>query len=243
VYELNYARKMHQSSALRSRLKLCAVVGQKPFADSDIRALALAMQEPYYEYIGERPLVYLFNGERPDFVGRLRAICREVGTPDPYCAAMYGRVPAGASYPAVEALSAYACCKSGIDTYAELSADCIAKNELRYAAGMPTIPQYTTGWAPGPRLDSPAPWCGYPYENYAKFASEEELLDGAKALADWMNSKPADSFIGHMLAFAWNEFEEGGMICPTYNEDGVTINDSRLKAFRKAADYLRANVK
>ena len=58
-----------------------------------------------------------------------------------------------------------------------------------------------------------------------------------------MNSKPADSFIGHILAFAWNEFEEGGMICPTYNEDGVTIHASRLQAFRKAADYLRVNVK
>ena len=57
-----------------------------------------------------------------------------------------------------------------------------------------------------------------------------------------MNSKPADSFIGHILAFAWNEFEEGGMICPTYNEDGG-VDLSRLKAFRKAADYLRANVK
>ena len=73
-------------------------------------------------------------------------------------------------------------------------------------------------------------------------AAEEELLAGAKELADWMNSKPSDHFIGHIIAFAWNEFEEGGIICPTYNEDG-SINMTRLEAFRKAADYLRANVK
>ena len=57
-----------------------------------------------------------------------------------------------------------------------------------------------------------------------------------------MNTKPEGSFVGHILAFAWNEFEEGGIICPTCSEDG-SINMTRLEAFRKAADYLRENVK
>lgn len=244
VYELNYVRRMHQSSQLRHKLSLCAAVAFHPFSDNDLRDLALAMQEPYYECIGDRPLVYMYNGERPEVVKRLRDMCREVGTPDPYIAAMCGGGASSSTpYSCVEALSAYACVKSGIDTYAELSDDCVEKNEKRCTAGKPVIPQYTTGWDPAPRLDSPAPWCSYPGTNYAKFASDEELFEGARALVEWMNSKPAGSFVGHIITFAWNEFEEGGMICPTFNADGVTINTSRIAAFKRIADYFRANAK
>ncbi|MBO5220457.1 MAG: hypothetical protein J6C52_13600 [Clostridia bacterium] len=244
VYELNYARKMHQSSALRHKLPLCAIVGLKPFADSDLRDLALTMQEPYYECIDGRPLTYFFGGERIDVIERLRSICREVGTPDPFCVAMFsGGGISDSAFTHVEALSAYSCPGSGIDTCRELIDYCLDRNEKRYAAGKPVIPQYTTGWDPSPRLDSPAPWCSYPGTNYAKFASDEELFEGAQALVEWMNSKPAGSFVGHIITFAWNEFEEGGMICPTFNADGVTINTSRIAAFKRIADYFRAHAK
>jgi hypothetical protein len=31
------------------------------------------------------------------------------------------------------------------------------------------------------------------------------------------------------MMFAWNEFEEGGWICPTYNSD-LSINTERVQA-------------
>ena len=57
-------------------------------------------------------------------------------------------------------------------------------------------------------------------------------------LADWMKAQAAGSFAGHILTFAWNEFEEGGMICPTVGKDGKP-DTSRVKTFAKIADYFR----
>ena len=239
VFELNYARKMHQSSALRDKIGLCAIAGAHPFADSDIRELALAMQEPYYEKNDGRPLVYTFGGARQDFVLRLRKICAEVGTPDPYAVGMFAsRIPENTDLSACDAVSAYACCLSGITDFADLAAKCISNNEGRRLAGKPVVPQFTTGWDPSPRLDSPSPWCKYAYESYHGFASEKELLDEANALTDWIKASCAEQYIGHILSFAWNEFEEGGIICPTVGADG-SPDTAHLTAFGKCADHFR----
>ena len=71
---------------------------------------------------------------------------------------------------------------------------------------------------------------------------EEELLEGADALVSWIKEKAATQFLGYILTFAWNEFEEGGIICPVMNEQCET-DISRLKAFRKVSDYSKHNLK
>ena len=38
--------------------------------------------------------------------------------------------------------------------------------------------------------------------------------------------------------FAWNEFEEGGFICPTYNED-LSVNTDRVHAVREIIKYWK----
>jgi hypothetical protein len=38
--------------------------------------------------------------------------------------------------------------------------------------------------------------------------------------------------------FAWNEFEEGGFICPTYNED-LSVNTDRVKAVKEIIKHWK----
>ena len=239
VWELNYARRMHCASELRERIRVCPIAGAHPFTDGDLEDLARALQEPYYETVDGRPLVYVFGGCRADFITRLRQMCARVGTPDPYVAAMYNAgVPGDADLSACEALSAYACTKSGVTKYAEVFAQSLEDNEKRRRAGKAVIPLFTTGWDPSPRVDSPVPWYGYPDENYAAFASEEELLGGARRLAEWIKTAADGQFIGHILSFAWNEFEEGGIICPTVGADGAA-DTARLEAFARVTQVFR----
>ena len=40
------------------------------------------------------------------------------------------------------------------------------------------------------------------------------------------------------MMFAWNEFEEGGWICPTYNED-LTINTDKVRGVAKMIKYWK----
>ena len=44
---------------------------------------------------------------------------------------------------------------------------------------------------------------------YAPRASCDELYAGAKEFVSFIKSEARNSFIGHILTFAWNEFEEG----------------------------------
>ena len=66
--------------------------------------------------------------------------------------------------------------------------------------------------------------------------------DSTNAIVSWIKEKAAAQFAGHILTFAWNEFEEGGIICPVMNEQCET-DISRLKAFRKVSDYFKNNLK
>lgn len=235
VYELNWARTMHQASRLKKKLHFCAIAGAHPFTDKDLDALAEGMQDPCYEAVAGRPLLYVFAGCRMDFIDRIRAVCAKKGFPSPYIAAMYndGVEEALPLHKQVDALSAYACCGVGMRHYAQLSQLCMEQNENRRQAANQVIPLYTVGWDPAPRIDHPAPWVQYPNEDYAALASRQELLDGAKALAAWVQNTAKAQWPGHILAFAWNEFEEGGHICPTVGTDGKP-NCTRLEDFRAA---------
>ena len=62
---------------------------------------------------------------------------------------------------------------------------------------------------------------------------------GMKKLAAWIRENRVHVKVDHILTFAWNEFEEGGYICPTYREDG-SIDESLVDAFAKAAEILRS---
>ena len=240
VNELNWARRMHASSALKEKLHFCAIAGAHPFADADMEELVMGMQDPCYEKIDGRPLLYTFGGCRLDFVERVRALCKSKGFTEPFFVGMFNE---GVSEPAnehkqVDALSAYACCGVGMTKYAQLAEQMIRENESRRAAANQIIPLYTVGWDPSPRNENPVPWVQYPDADYIELATGEELMEGAKLLTEWIENSARDTFAGHILTFAWNEFEEGGFICPTVGEDGK-VNSTRLEDFRKVTEYWK----
>ena len=243
VYELTYARRMHCKSILRDKIGMCAIASAHPFTEADIKELVLTMQEPYYEKVDGRPLLYIFNGCRAEVIAPVRKMCDAFGFPQPLCVVMYNhKVDPTAAYPGADGISAYACEKPGIDRYKGLSDAVMAENESRRQTGLPIVPLYSVGWDPSPRVEHPCPWYGYADVKYMRFAAPEELLEGAAALANWVKYKAKDVFMDHIMVFAWNEFEEGGFICPTFDETGG-INTSRLKAFRTVADYFRRELK
>ena len=243
VHELTYARRMHVKSTLRDKIRMCAIVGAHPFTEGDIRELVLTMREPYYEKVDGRPLVYIFNGCRLEIIEPIREMCDRLGIIQPLIIALYNyTVDPEGEYPGAEGLSAYTCEKSDITRYAELSQAVIAENESRRQTGLKIVPLYSVGWDPSPRVERPCPWYGYPNVPYMQSATEEELLAGAKDLTVWIKTKAKDAFFGHILTFAWNEFEEGGVICPVFGKNGE-IDFSRTQAFSKVSTYFKEELK
>ncbi|MBO4675597.1 MAG: YgjV family protein [Elusimicrobiaceae bacterium] len=258
VYHLNYARKMHESSKLRDKIGMAAIMGQHPFLEPDYLELAELMKQPYYEKYNGRPIVYLFwQINEKDIKGVIKAV-EQVGGEKPLFIAMFGGKPPvdykedsvnGVKYDLVDGLSAYACSAKNVHAHAELIDKAIQEDIWRAETvqekipnGL-TVPQFPIGWDPSPRVDIPSPWITYPDVSYAKSPTPQELWDDGKLFAEKIKNTDClrDTFFGHILMFAWNEFEEGGWICPTYNED-LSINTDKVQAVAKVIKYWKENL-
>ena len=243
LQEITYERLMHAKSHLREKIHLCAIlVASHPYSDVELTDLALEMREPWYERVGERPLVYFGFTREGDVAQRLRAICRKVGAADPYVVFM-NNDPAviarlGAEK-AVDAACSYANVTSG--SYREMVETMLERNARRASAGLPVVPHFTTGWDGRPRIEHPTPWTKSSYNpkwTYDSAKSEEDFTYAATKLKAWMRENAAACTTGHVLAFAWNEFEEGGWICPNIGADGKP-DTRRVQWFKAASDILK----
>lgn len=245
VYELANARQLHLQSSLKEKLKLCAIlVVVHPYSDEELDKLAQTMKQTCYQKACGRPLVYLFGGrgDNARIVPRLRAACAKAGSGEPYIVALADSKLETEGEFAVQAISAYNDgCFSGAGSNEEQRRHGIEKNALRVATGMDIVPVFTSGWDPSPRIDHPVPWTSYKDVPYMKPESSEEFAAAGKEFVDWALANKSAWPSGHFMTFAWNEFEEGGWICPTWTPDGPDI--SRVKAFRTVVEYLKENYK
>ncbi len=94
--------------------------------------------------------------------------------------------------------------------------------------GQSVIPTVMTGWDPSPRRLNPVPWGADGTSTYTKATPQQIAAQLSDALA-WIMSHP-DSTAGTALVYAWNEFDEGGWLAPTYVADNPQGDMSRLDA-------------
>lgn len=244
VHELTYIRQLHMESSLKDKIKMCAILSAHPITDEELKDLSETMQKPYYQYVDERPLVYIYTGYNKELISRLRQACKQVGVPDPYVAIFTNNNPAkeGETYREADAVSAY--CVPNEDKDCDTKEDFVSymldMNDLMLSYSLPVIPMYSVGWNPSPRIDTPVPWYAYANKKYTSASSPEQIKEGAKGLSKHLLKKGVE--VKSILSYAWNEFEEGGFICPTFDSNG-NIDDSRLKAFKDAVDCLRDTLK
>ena len=233
VNELTFARKLHVQSSLKRQLKLCGILSvSHPYTDEELTELAEHMKQEYYQTVDERPLVYIFSDVKlVSIIARLREICMRVGTKKPYIALLTdeSRLPKELSE-LLDGVSGYSCPKGNITTYAELTDAVITANSNRAQCGLDVIPHFSVGWNPKPRITNPVPWYPYEYVEYVDKITKEEYLEAAQRFADWISNHREQIHNNHILTYAWNEFEEGGYICPTFRADG-SVNTSMLDVF------------
>lgn len=233
VCELVDARFKHLASPLRDKIGLCAIlITCHPYITAELADLAETMKEPFYEKIDGRPLVYLFASPWEDVLGRLRACCKAAGVADPYAVLLLNAVsPADA--PKVQALCAYAGGTVQARTWDEFFEQEMDLNKRRSQNGLPVVPHFSLGWNPTPRIKHPVPWVTYPEGVYAPPATAEQLFAAAERLKAWAMEHRDLCPTGHVLTFAWNEFEEGAWICPTLGPSAAMPDTRYRDAFAK----------
>lgn len=245
LYRLNAGMNAYKKLPDKHGVKWCAIIGVSRLDGGDYEKLADDFGSDDYEKIDGRPLVYVFTrDEEEDYAAKIRRAARKRGF-DPFVVAMYN---AGKDE-GFDAVGSYAVGGAPCENYAANYLDWWKEHHRkRLDTGNPVIPAVAMGWDPRPRIDAPVVWYGYPEGEYEELG-ECDILDQTEAARKLLCDNPAAS-VGHATFFAWNEFEEGGWICPTVavDENGdpvndksgkIVINDDKLRAFAAAVKVLK----
>ncbi len=109
------------------------------------------------------------------------------------------------------------------------------------------IPTFSLGRYQKPRIDTPVTWISKwgtpakPYGGrYTKEPTAAEITAGLLDVLNYNKQNYSTFKANNVLMFAWNEFTEGGWICPTYG-DGSAPNTSHLEAVKSAIDIYRTS--
>jgi predicted glycoside hydrolase/deacetylase ChbG (UPF0249 family) len=236
------------NSSKRNKINFCLIlhnafgVDESQWPTERDRAIALLQEPTYQKVLDGRPLVYAFmlnyKGSFPTArFHEFQTKVHEKGI-NPYFVFM-GWNPTDdfrtASSLGFDAVSAYAYASSD-STYHQL---CQRVKEdywqNAYQGKVPYIPLITTGWEKTPRKDHPVSWeIGQSYHQqkfFPSIASPNEialhLQDGLTFVREHRDICVANA----LIIYAWNEYDEGGWIAPTWTPQGIP-NTERLKAIK-----------
>jgi hypothetical protein len=232
---LDTARKLYLESKHKNDVKWCLIMGTNPF-DFNKDALWLVQQfkaPNYQKVLGGRPLLYTFSSKlRPGEMERLRLLNKQAGNKDIYLVVMSEPAKEGAQYAdslKADAISAYVTwAYNNGGPYAPLipKADLNRWNEHK-ATGKQVIPWITSGRNTLPRIIHETPWYTVPPDQWVQDGSPAEVGAHVQQAMDWIRANPAATAANTLIIYAWNEFDEGGWLCPTLGN-----NTSRLDAVR-----------
>ncbi|MEV7870417.1 hypothetical protein AB0P17_30950 [Streptomyces sp. NPDC088124] len=221
------ARELYFSSERKGEVSWCAILDGN-FTGSygtNLPHLVAQFSEPNYQRVlGGRPLVYFFTAATADQVAKMRAACSQAGLPDPYIVVMAWTAQGAADLKAAvgaDAVSRYATGERNGQPYSRLAdAESSLWDQYAAAAG-DVVPTVSTGWDKRPRYDYPLSW----EPNYTGFKDEwtqqatpQEIAKHLHGAVSWNNTHPDNASANTVLVYAWNEFDEGGWICPTLFE-------------------------
>ncbi|MFF2847558.1 twin-arginine translocation signal domain-containing protein [Streptomyces sp. NPDC058001] len=236
------ARELYFASKRNGDVNWCAILDGNFTSNyaTNLPKLVARFSDPNYQRVLEgRPLVYFFGGATADWVVKMRAACSQAKLPDPYIVVMAWTAQSAADLKVkvgADAVSRYATGMKNGQPYSDLvDHETSLWDQYAVSAG-DVVPTVSTGWDKRPRYDYP-----FPYESnyevlkdeWTQQATPEEIAAHLRGAVRWNNSHPSNAPANTVLIYAWNEFDEGGWICPTLSELQEAGRPLRLDAIAK----------
>ena len=225
--------EFYLKSAHKDDVKWAAIWITDNLYDSDATYLISQFTTSNYQKVaGGRPLVYVYDTGRdvaevqPRIAFLRNSAMTAMNGTRPYFVAMAplpGRAAVLADSIGADAVSSYA--TSAASAGEPYSSSAAAARDYHWnmwrdatqGASRKVIPWVTAGWDPRPRfpttLNPPFPM--YYDGNYGALATPTELVNQLKSAMTWLTSNPLSTEANTVLLYSWNEFSEGGSICPT----------------------------
>jgi hypothetical protein len=212
------------------------------YASQVATALAMCQQSNYQKVQTNRPLVYVnyssadltnyWGGSNANLKAALdafRAACTGAGLGNPYIVCMAGAV-------ATQSVVSPAIGADGVSnyttnlpvtfpgTFANITTAVTTYVTQLAASGLKVIPICHMGWDRRPRIQRPVPWevsSQRPYMGMRKYFTEgtpSELAAQVLGQKNYVIANPSICDAQAVLIYAWNEFDEGGWLCPTLGD-------------------------
>lgn len=212
---------------------------------SRITQLVSWMGQANYQRVLDRPLLYMMvtsletwwndNATYKVAIDALRAAAVSAGVGNPYIVWMEGTPTAAESRRVAlgaDAITNYISrVPTGLNkTYAQLTTAVEAYWAEKAAASDAIVPIVMCGWNRAPRIIRPVPWeaattrPNFGLNNVHADPTTQELADHFASALAYVAANPTKCDADTVLAYAWNEFDEGGWLCPTLGDpDGERL--------------------
>ena len=234
--------QLYLANPRRADVNFCIISESARWNRGNVAALAerfaKLMAEPGYQRVaGGRPLFYFLHHNLDPFtqawgdpagfreaVDALRAAATSRGLPAPYFVVMtydVNRAKSLLEAAGLDAISAYAFQRGHERApYSRLTSDLEAFWEIQRATGASVIPLAMAGWDRRPRVENPVPWehFGGTMDKYYDTPTPDELAAHVHAAVQWTHDHAPSCPAQAVIIYAWNEFDEGGWLCPTLSE-------------------------
>lgn len=239
---LDTARKLYDGSVKKNDVKYCYILGAA--AQPSFTWLVSKFSEVNYQKVlNNRPLLYIFGGAggyTAQQINTIRNLTTSAGLGTPYIVLMGTNstsVSNALESIGADAISAYVTFGGGGSPYSGLVFSEVNNWDSHKATGKKVVPWVTSGWDPRPRYDNPVSWTTVGPNDWIQTATAVEVANHLSDGLNWVGSYPSSAEANTVLMYAWNEFDEGGWICPTLL-DGT----ERLDAIRNIISATTQNL-
>lgn len=244
---MNTALALYLSSTHKAEVNFCVILNGRQWWDHLDTYVGYFKEPCYQRVLGNRPLVYLFSVEKllrqplgswpngRQALARLTAASVAAGLGEPYYVIMDFKPEQAANNLKelnAHAISSYCLHGDGLGApYQALAASTEKKWDAFKATGKPVVPVCMAGWDPRPRIAHPVydKWASHYGKGYwYQMGSPAEVAAHIGQALKWNAENPQAAEINTVIVYNWNEFTEGGWLCPT-----LKSGDDRLRAIRK----------
>jgi hypothetical protein len=233
---LDSALKLYLRSPHRNAIKFSLILPPGDYLlETEMRKiLTNYLKMPNYQTVlNGRPLVYIFGNNKltQEMVDSLRASGNTANHLKPYLvylASSMTQVKTMIETYGLDAGSAYAQQGEGGKPFVNLAREAEKGWNTYRLGGIKVIPWVTTGWDPRPRIENSTPWVNYPQNAWVQPAKPIDIATHLKNALQWNAAYPNTAETKAVLIYAWNEFDEGGWLCPT-----LYYGTNRLDAIKK----------
>ena len=225
---MNKAYRTYLRSSRKGEVRFCWMLSHSlgnisvaSWDDEKIKTIEAMQDGQWMRVLDNRPLLYLYQDcARPSLKSKLdelRSLARKRGLAELYIVAIcFDPEPYGC-----DARTEWPRSGGHGDPAATFSEVVAGQNQHLLASRGKAVLAAHVNWDSRPYHDHPPAWWKDPPDTWYRMPTSAEYRDRVQDAVDRSRARPGSCEANTLFVYAWNEFTEGGIMCPTRRMDGT----------------------